>query len=169
MFRNISLYPVCAEDEDCIDITERSGEEHRCFMYMCFPWNNNQGPFRSCKRRSTCVQLSESEGGDGGDGECYRHHSRRNVLKGICVQKEEMKHCESHEDCPADLRCVNRFCGENIYFQALHFNCDHDGYCKVPAGRMTCRRLFCVLISICLRTFCSVTSAATTSARLEKE
>ena len=105
--------------------------EHRCFMYMCFPWNNNQGPFRSCKKTSDCGLLTEGEGGDGGDGRCYRHQSRRKVLRGICVQEEEMSYCEDHEDCPPDLRCVNRFCGENAYFQALHYNCKEDSYCKV--------------------------------------
>ena len=33
---------------------------------------DNGGPFRSCKRRSDCGQLREEEGGDGGDGDCYR-------------------------------------------------------------------------------------------------
>ena len=135
MFRDISVFPVCAKDEDCQDIQTKTGLEHRCFMYMCFPWKNNPGPFRSCKSDSECVALTEREGGDGGDGECFRHHKRRHVFRGICVRQEEMTDCEEHSDCPADLRCVNRYCGENSYFEALHDDCDDDSNCRVTESQ----------------------------------
>ena len=99
---------------------------------MCFPWRNNTGGFRSCKRHSSCAALTESEGGDGGDGECYRHHARKQVFLGICVRQEELAYCENHSECPPDLRCVNKYCGENSYFEALHDkDCEKDKYCQV--------------------------------------
>ena len=33
------------------------------------------------------VRLLPSEGGDGGNGACYRHHDRRNIKFGICLRK----------------------------------------------------------------------------------
>ena len=135
VFRDISVYPVCAEDDDCQDIITETGLDHRCFMYMCFPWRNNSGPIRSCKRNSDCAGLTESEGGDGGDGDCYRHHARRQVFQGICVREEELAHCEEHHHCPPNLRCVNRYCGENSYFEALHNDCNNDKYCQVRGSQ----------------------------------
>ena len=33
------------------------------------------------------VRLLPSEGGDGDNGACYRHHDRRNIKFGICLRK----------------------------------------------------------------------------------
>ena len=33
------------------------------------------------------VRLLVREGGDGGNGACYRHHDRRNIKFGICLRK----------------------------------------------------------------------------------
>ena len=53
-FRDIHEFPVCVTDEDCEQTTLNTGHDHRCFQYMCYPWNKAGGgrPFRSCKRRS---------------------------------------------------------------------------------------------------------------------
>lgn len=34
--RNISLYPPCAYDEDCVS-------DHKCMQYMCYPWKTSTG------------------------------------------------------------------------------------------------------------------------------
>ena len=146
VFRNISVYPVCVEDVDCQDMTSKTGLDHRCFMYMCFPWENNPGPIRSCWRTSDCVALTESEGGDGGDGDCYRHYARREVFRGICVRKEELVQCDEHAHCAPDLRCVNWYCGENSYFEALH-DCSDDTHCQVR-GSITRSPLCVFFISV---------------------
>ena len=85
----VAQFPVCVADDDCRDISEQADGDYRCFQYRCFPWNDQelQGKFKSCKKRSDCVQLGVVEGGDGGDGECFRHQDKRNVHAGICLKQ----------------------------------------------------------------------------------
>ena len=136
-FRDILAYPVCVTDEDCEDISMDTGADHRCFQYMCYPWAGGRGeqqPFRSCKKRSDCHGLMETEGGDGDDGDCYRHHDRRNVFAGICLHKEEMLPCSEHKDCPTHLRCTNFHCGEPEYYEGLKSEAcpvSQDHFCQV--------------------------------------
>ena len=78
--RNISLYPVCAQDSDC------RGEQ-ACFQYMCYPWKHSTG-FRWCNKDSDCTSLAVNEEGDGKDGRCFRHKDRENIGFGICLKKE---------------------------------------------------------------------------------
>ena len=63
--------------------------DYRCFQYRCFPWDDQelQGEFRSCKTRKDCLELGEEEGGDGDDGECFRHQDRRKINMGLCVRQ----------------------------------------------------------------------------------
>lgn len=110
--RNITTFPACISDTDC-------QPDFKCFQYMCFPWSSHRihSPFRSCKRRSDCQLLGEEEGGDGGDGDCYRHQDRRNVFSGICLARSELQGCFDHSDCEPHLRCTNLFCGEPHYYR----------------------------------------------------
>ena len=87
--RDPSVFPVCVTDDDCETMAEELGLDYKCFQYMCYPWNKggDEAPFRSCKRRSDCTQLTLEEGGDGEDGDCFRHQDRRNVFTGICLEK----------------------------------------------------------------------------------
>ena len=87
--RDPTVFPVCVTDEDCVDMTRQHGADYKCFQYMCYPWNKGgeEAPFRSCKRRSDCSQLTQEEGGNGDDGDCFRHQDRRNVFTGICLEK----------------------------------------------------------------------------------
>ena len=135
-FRDILEFPVCVTDEDCEEISMDSGSDYRCFQYMCYPWGRGVegGPFRSCKKRSDCHGLVEEEGGDGMDGDCYRHHDRRNVFAGICLHPSEILSCSEHKDCPPHLRCTNFYCGEPHYYQALKSEaCPRyqDSFCQV--------------------------------------
>ena len=118
-FRVLAEFPVCVTDDDCEGISRERDSDHRCFQYMCYPWRSQVGRFRSCKRRSDCQSLLEDEGGDGEDGDCYRHHDRRNVFAGICLHKSEILPCSEHRDCPSHLSCTNFHCGESHYYQAL--------------------------------------------------
>ena len=78
--RNISLYPVCAQNSDC------EGEQ-ACFQYMCYPWKHSTG-FRWCNKDSDCTSLALDEEGDGKDGSCFMHQDRENISFGICLKKE---------------------------------------------------------------------------------
>lgn len=100
---------------------------------MCYPWNRPEvkSPFRSCKRRSDCEKLKEEEGGDGGNGDCFRHNDRRKVFTGICLAKREMKTCFAHSECSGGLQCVNQVCGDSSYLQAiLDLGCQKNHVCK---------------------------------------
>ena len=65
----------------------QKGDSYACFQYMCYPYTNKDQshPLRLCKKKSDCRKLGIKEGGDGGDGECFRHHNRRQVTRGICT------------------------------------------------------------------------------------
>ena len=85
--RNISLYPPCVNDDDCLIISDQMEEQYLCFQYMCYPWKQRETDFRKCRRSSECQNLTIEEGGsqDFVDGRCYRHPDRRNVYLGICL------------------------------------------------------------------------------------
>jgi len=130
--RNISIYPVCAHDDDCEG-------EHACFQYMCYPWKHSTG-FRWCSKDSDCNSLTMDEEGDGENGRCFRHEDRENIGFGICLKKVETQKCWSHSDCPSHLKCTNGFCGDPRYFQALHNrHCEEDEQCEqLLTGEMCC-------------------------------
>jgi len=131
--RDLVRFPVCVTDDDCDSISDKKQDSYKCFQYMCYPWNSSQQgqPFKSCKRRSDCKDLSPAEGGDGGNGDCFRHQDRRNVFSGICLSSSDMKPCFDHSDCPGGRKCTNQFCGEEQYFQALgELSCKKDSFCQ---------------------------------------
>ncbi|XP_023330102.1 uncharacterized protein LOC111702593 [Eurytemora carolleeae] len=77
--RDIQKNKVCVLDSDC-------SEGNKCFQYMCYPGKGEgKGPFRRCKQNNDCQDLQPQEGGDGLEGECFRHHDRRTVHEGICL------------------------------------------------------------------------------------
>ena len=83
--RDLAAHPVCVADADCAELAEQSGVEQACFQYMCHPFSR-PSTFRQCKKNSDCVGLKAGEGGeDGADGQCYRHHDRRRVTSGLCL------------------------------------------------------------------------------------
>jgi len=125
--RDLERFPACVTDMDC-----KAEEGYKCFQYMCFPWNSPdlRAPFRTCKRRSDCTKLKTSEGGDGGNGDCYRHQDRRNVFSGICLAKREIKNCFEHKDCGTGMKCINQVCGDPQYLDAiLDLGCEKDNFC----------------------------------------
>ena len=73
----------------------QENDSYACFQYMCYPYTgkDKKHPLRLCKKSSDCTKLSSKEGGDGADGECVRHHNRRQVTKGICVKSRYLEFC----------------------------------------------------------------------------
>jgi len=125
--RDLERFPACVTDSDC-----KAEEGYKCFQYMCFPWNSPdlRAPFRTCKRRSDCTKLKTTEGGDGEDGDCYRHQDRRFVFSGICLANREIKQCFEHKDCGAGQKCINQVCGDPQYLDAiLNLGCQKDNFC----------------------------------------
>jgi hypothetical protein len=133
LVRDIVKFPVCVTDDDCDNISDKKHQSYKCFQYMCYPWKSKSlgQPFRTCKRRSDCKALSLAEGGDGGNGDCYRHQDRRTVFSGICLSDSDMAPCFEHSDCKEGRKCTNQFCGEEQYFSALgELTCKKDSFCQ---------------------------------------
>lgn len=130
--RNISHYPPCAFDEDCVP-------DHKCMQYMCYPWKTSTG-FRWCSKDEDCEELTPREEGDGSNGLCFRHQDRDNIHFGICLKKIETKKCWTHGDCPRHLRCTNGYCGDRAYHEALkRRQCEDDSICEqLLTGEMCC-------------------------------
>jgi len=130
--RNISLYPPCAYDEDCVS-------DHKCMQYMCYPWKTSTG-FRWCSKDDDCENLPVTDGGDGSNGLCFRHPDKDNIHFGICLKKIETKKCYNHDDCPRHLRCTNSYCGDMHYYEALkQRECEDDSICEqLLTGEMCC-------------------------------
>ena len=43
-----------------------------------------------------------------------------------------MDDCSEHSDCSGGRKCINLYCGDNKYYQALEeMSCDTDQFCKV--------------------------------------
>ena len=122
--RDLDKFPVCLTDNDCLKVSGASGEDYRCFQYMCFPWKSDTKslPFKTCKKSTDC---SDTE-------DCYRHNDRRKVFSGICLSKEEMPKCFEHSECGKGLKCVNGYCGDERYFSTLKDTpCTEDFFCQV--------------------------------------
>jgi len=128
---DILLFPACLTDLDCVEISTRAGADYRCLQYRCFPWDQQelQGNLRSCKTKEDCQQLGREEGGDGEDGECFKHEDRRKIHNGVCVRSAGQ--CSEPGDCGEDLVCINGYCGETEYLEELKtFPCHDFQYCK---------------------------------------
>ena len=43
-----------------------------------------------------------------------------------------MDDCSEHSDCGEGRKCINLYCGEEKYYEALEeMSCDSDQFCKV--------------------------------------
>ena len=85
-----AAFKACIDDSDC----SSQGSGYACFQYICYPWEDDSAvPEKD--RKSTCK--SNEQCGD--DLKCFRHHDRRNIHKGLCM--EEMVDCSENgeSDC----------------------------------------------------------------------
>jgi len=127
---DISLFPACLTDLDCVEMATRAGADYRCFQYRCFPWDQPElhGDLRSCKNKDDCKQLEKEEGGVGEDGDCFKHEDRRTIHNGVCVRSADQ--CSEPDDCGEDLVCINGYCGDREYLEELKkFPCGDDQSC----------------------------------------
>ena len=52
----------------------------------------------------------------------------------MCALPSEMTQCFSHSECSSGLRCVNGYCGQEQYFQAIaNMTCSQDSVCEVSS------------------------------------
>ena len=85
-----AAFKACIDDSDC----SSQGSGYACFQYICYPWEDDSAVPEKDKK-STCK--SNEQCGD--DLKCFRHHDRRNIHKGLCM--EEMVDCSENgeSDC----------------------------------------------------------------------
>ena len=81
--RDLTTFPACMTDSDCLAVSEETAADYKCFQYMCFPWNSTelQGSLTPCTKPSQC-------GAVGQGASCFRHSNRRSVFSGFCVTKQ---------------------------------------------------------------------------------
>ncbi|XP_023348663.1 uncharacterized protein LOC111717396 isoform X2 [Eurytemora carolleeae] len=115
------LFKVCIDDSDCSGLEGK----YACFQYICYPYENDnlvleENKKTKCTRKEDC-QPNEV---------CHRHHDRRNINVGLCM--EELGDCRENgdRDCP-DRCCNGQFCCEEKYFNHLKsLPCVNHDMCK---------------------------------------
>lgn len=131
-------FPVCIDDSDCLKMGE--GNKYACFQYLCYPWKDDTHVAPK-DRRKTCRSSSDCEP----QQQCFRHHDKRNVFRGICF--DEVQSCDSPRDCPKDYGCCGGNCCEESYYRVFtglpcisHMGCQDLGlgkYCCPQNGNET--------------------------------
>lgn len=132
---NSSPFKVCIDDSDCQKI--KQGDTYACFQYLCYPWKDESGvPEKDkiplCRKTKDCK-----------DGKtCVRHHNRRKVTQGLCMDEEQECGLDSDNDCPKDKGCCGSYCCENKYHrQYKELPCtNHIGCEDLGLGKFCCPR-----------------------------
>jgi len=135
-------FSACVDDSDC----KTQGIDFACFQYICYPWEDDSNvaakdKFITCKSDDDCSSGLQ----------CFRHHNRRNIHKGLCLEesidcreggKDDCKAGESKKEC-----CNGQYCCDKSYHtQLLSLPCVSDegcqdmgygNYCCPPKGNST--------------------------------
>ena len=82
-----AAFKACIDDSDCVD----QGSDYACFQYICYPWEDDSAVPKNDKR-ATCKSQDQCSAGL----ECFRHHDRRNIHKGLCM--EPIADCSENGD-----------------------------------------------------------------------
>lgn len=140
-------FTACIDDSDC----QTKGHGFACFQYICYPWADDTGIAKK-DRKETCKSNDDCSGGLS----CFRHHDRRQIHRGICM--DEPKDCSENgrDDCKdgAARECCNgQHCCEQVYFNQLktlpcvnHLGCKDLGYgnfCCPAKGNSTEPNMCC--------------------------
>ena len=70
-------FKACIDDSDC----NSQGNGYACFQYICYPWEDDSAVSKE-DRKATCKSNEQC----GSDLVCFRHHDRRNIHKGLCME-----------------------------------------------------------------------------------
>merc|ERR1711860_183971 len=126
-------FPVCIDDSDCSKLGQ--GTKYACFQYICYPWKDDTH-IDPKHRRLTCRKDRDCDPGQ----ECYRHHDKRHVNRGICF--DEIKSCDVPQECPKGQGCCGGVCCEQPYFQQFSsLPCTSDLGCEdLGLGKFCCPR-----------------------------
>jgi len=118
-------FKACIDDSDCGE----QGNGYACFQYICYPWEDDSAVPKK-DRKSTCKSNEQCDS----DLTCYRHHDRRNIHKGLCMEPTVDCSENGSSDCkdgPNRACCNGQFCCGQEYFDQLKgLPCVNDQGCK---------------------------------------
>jgi len=122
-------FKACIDDSDC----GSKGPGFACFQYICYPWADDSGIAKG-DRKDTCKSNDDCPG----QLSCFRHHDRRQIHRGLCM--EPIADCSENgrDDCKAGAQkecCNGQYCCGPEYFSQLtelpcvnHLGCKDLGY-----------------------------------------
>lgn len=124
-------FPVCIDDSDCEKLGQ--GNKFACFQYICYPWKNDSS-IEPKNRRKTCREDGDCDAGQ----ECYRHHDKRVVNRGVCF--DEIKTCQIANECSKGYECCGGLCCEEKYYKEFaKLPCISDMGCQdLGLGQYCC-------------------------------
>lgn len=128
--RSVSKAPfkACIDDSDC----QEKGAGYACFQYICYPWADDTG-IAARDKKATCKSNDDCSN----QLTCFRHHDRRQIHRGLCM--EPVTDCSENgrDDCKAVSKgaqrecCNGQFCCGKEYFNQLkNLSCVNDLGCK---------------------------------------
>jgi len=163
-----AAFKACIDDSDCVD----QGSDYACFQYICYPWEDDSAVPKKDKR-ATCKSQDQCSAGL----ECFRHHDRRNIHKGLCM--EPIADCSENgdSDCKHGAKrscCNGQYCCEEEYFNQLkELPCFNDQGCKdMGYGNYCCPRTGAnntVQPKVCCNTNPNPTTTTTTTTQAPKK
>jgi len=118
-------FTACIDDSDC----KSHGDDFACFQYVCYPWRDDS-KLDQANKKATCKSNEDCPG----DLECFRHHDRRQIHRGLCM--EPILDCSENgsEDCkdgPQRQCCNGQYCCAEEYFDQLRkLPCVNDISCR---------------------------------------
>jgi len=135
-------FKACIDDSDC----GTEGHGFACFQYICYPWADDTA-IPAKDKKETCKSNDDCTG----QLKCFRHHDRRQIHRGLCMEPETDCSENGRDDCKAagaQRECCNgQYCCGQEFFDQLkqlpcvnHLGCKDLGYgnfCCPPKGNST--------------------------------
>jgi len=129
-------YSACHTDLDCMTETEATGNDHRCFKFLCLAWNTTEVPDDTGTSTHACYDHWDCVKGM----VCIKHEDPT-IDKGFCIEElAEMYECVDNNDCSDGLVCVPPgSCGDPSYLAVLQqLPCQDDAECWEERGDKCC-------------------------------
>jgi hypothetical protein len=123
----------CIDDSDCTRVMGQ-GKKYACFQYICYPWKDDSSVPEN-ERKELCRKKADCDPSE----YCHRHHDRRNVYKGLCLDKTE---CDGNQDCKSGKGCcAGRCCEMKFYKELNELPCASSQQCQdLSLGDFCCPR-----------------------------
>jgi len=129
-------FSACHTDLDCLRETEATGNDHRCFKFLCLAWNTTEVPDETGTSKHACYDHWDCVKGM----VCLKHEDDA-IDKGFCIEElAEMSQCVDNNDCSDGLVCVPPgSCGDPSYLAILQqLPCQDDAECWEERGDKCC-------------------------------